>query len=155
MLIIHQAISSQLMLYYIQIFQVNRCKRKLDDRDFCSDGVGGGGGGDTAASIAVDQPLVKRLRPSSIYSPRKPGHQQQGGSPLNGGRPVLEDATLKQINTVTTPQLAGKFYRHENQVLSITQLDFISRTVSLVSLLLLYTVKPRFKRKIRQPEFFS
>ena len=98
------------MIYYIQIFQVNRCKRKLDDRDFCSDGVGGGGGGDAAAaSIAVDQPLVKRLRPSSIYSPRKPGHQQQGGSPLNVGRPVLEDATHKQINTVTTPHLTGEF----------------------------------------------
>ena len=71
-------------------FQGIKCKRKLDDRDYC--------GNSHQKPVEKGQPLAKRLR----YSPRK----SQAAAASLAARSVLEDTTLKQVNSAA-PAAAG------------------------------------------------
>ena len=73
-----------------------RCKRKLDDSDYCVVDHSGD------KSVEKEQPAVKRLR-TATNSPRKT--QAAATAAASPRRPVLEDTTHKQVNSpaATTP----------------------------------------------------
>jgi len=68
-----------------------KCKRKLDDRDYC--------GNSHQKPVEKGQPLAKRLR----YSPRK----SQAAAASLAARSVLEDTTLKQVNSAAPAAASG------------------------------------------------